>query len=59
MYSTAVLITALDRTSEPPRMLSTSSMPGLMTRMLETLDVHDGNRGSRPRGQSPGSAGPV
>ncbi|MGH3901389.1 MAG: methyltransferase domain-containing protein [Pseudonocardiaceae bacterium] len=44
MYSTAALITALDRTSEPPRLLSTSSMPGLMTRMLETLDVHDGDR---------------
>ncbi|HEY6421953.1 MAG TPA: methyltransferase domain-containing protein [Pseudonocardiaceae bacterium] len=44
VYSTAALITALDRTSEPPRLLSTSSMPGLMTRMLETLDVRDGNR---------------
>jgi methyltransferase of ATP-grasp peptide maturase system len=44
VYSTAVLITALDRTSDPPRMLSTSSMPGLMTRMLEALDVRDGNR---------------
>ncbi|MGH3800358.1 MAG: methyltransferase domain-containing protein [Pseudonocardiaceae bacterium] len=44
VYSTAALITALDRTSKPPRLLSTSSMPGLMTRMLETLDIRDGNR---------------
>jgi methyltransferase of ATP-grasp peptide maturase system len=44
VYSPAALITALDHTSEPPRLLSTSSMPGLMTRMLETLDVRDGNR---------------
>ncbi len=44
VYSTAALITALDRSTESPRLRSTSSMPGLMTRMLETLDVCDGNR---------------
>ncbi|MGH3907116.1 MAG: methyltransferase domain-containing protein, partial [Pseudonocardiaceae bacterium] len=44
VYSNTALITALDRTTQSPSLLSTSSMPALMTRMLETLDVHDGHR---------------
>ncbi|MGH4017146.1 MAG: methyltransferase domain-containing protein [Pseudonocardiaceae bacterium] len=44
VYSDTVLITALDRTTGSPSLLSTSSMPALMTRMLETLDVRDGHR---------------
>ncbi|MGQ0779301.1 MAG: ATP-grasp peptide maturase system methyltransferase [Pseudonocardiales bacterium] len=44
VYSNAALITAVDRTTQSPSLLSTSSMPALMTRMLETLDVHNGHR---------------
>ncbi len=44
VYSNTALITALDRSTGSPSLLSTSSMPALMTRMLETLDVHDGHR---------------
>ncbi|MGH3940001.1 MAG: methyltransferase domain-containing protein [Pseudonocardiaceae bacterium] len=44
VYSNTALITALDRTTQSPGLLSTSSMPALMTRMLETLDVQDGHR---------------
>jgi protein-L-isoaspartate(D-aspartate) O-methyltransferase len=44
VYSNAALITALDRATGSPSLLSTSSMPALMTRMLESLDVHDGHR---------------
>ncbi|HEY2766394.1 MAG TPA: methyltransferase domain-containing protein [Pseudonocardiaceae bacterium] len=43
-YSNEALITALDRSTRTPSLLSTSSMPGLMTRMLEALDVRDGDR---------------
>ncbi len=46
VYSNTALITKLatpdDRTA--PVFLSSSSTPGLMTRMLEALDVHDGHR---------------
>ncbi len=44
VYSNTALITALDRTTGSPSLLSTSSMPGLMTRMLESLDVREGHR---------------
>ncbi|MCA1601291.1 MAG: protein-L-isoaspartate(D-aspartate) O-methyltransferase, partial [Acidobacteria bacterium] len=44
VYSNTALITALDRATQTPSLLSTSSMPALMTRMLESLDVRDGHR---------------
>lgn len=44
IYSNSVLITALREDVQPPRVLSSSTQPGLMTRMLEALDVHDGHR---------------
>ncbi|GAA4024752.1 methyltransferase domain-containing protein [Allokutzneria multivorans] len=42
IYSNSVLITALREDTQPPRVLSSSTQPGLMTRMLQALDVHDG-----------------
>ncbi len=44
VYSNKPLITALRRDTDPVRVLSSSSQPGLMTRMLEALDVHSGHR---------------
>jgi methyltransferase of ATP-grasp peptide maturase system len=44
VYSNTALITALTRTAAGTVSRSSSSMPGLMTRMLEALDVHDGHR---------------
>lgn len=44
VYSNSVLITALRQDTQPPRVLSSSTQPGLMTRMLQALDVHDGHR---------------
>jgi protein-L-isoaspartate O-methyltransferase len=46
VYANTALVTKLGR-DEPggqPVFLSSSSAPGLMTRMLEALDVHDGHR---------------
>jgi methyltransferase of ATP-grasp peptide maturase system len=44
VYSNTPLITALRTDTDPPRVLSSSSQPGLMTRMLESLDLHSGQR---------------
>ncbi|MGI8308795.1 ATP-grasp peptide maturase system methyltransferase [Saccharopolyspora hattusasensis] len=44
VYSNAVLITALSEGDAGQVVRSSSSQPGLMTRMLEALDVHDGQR---------------
>jgi methyltransferase of ATP-grasp peptide maturase system len=46
VYSNTALITKLahDSGEAQPEFLSSSSTPGLMTRMLEALDVHDGQR---------------
>jgi methyltransferase of ATP-grasp peptide maturase system len=45
VYSNSVLTTALGHDDTGGTIvLSTSSQPGLMTRMLEALDVHDGHR---------------
>jgi methyltransferase of ATP-grasp peptide maturase system len=46
VYSNTALVTKLadDSTGAPPVFLSSSSTPGLMTRMLEALDIHDGQR---------------
>ncbi|WP_370949059.1 ATP-grasp peptide maturase system methyltransferase [Amycolatopsis sp. cg5] len=44
VYSNKPLITALQRDTDPVRVLSSSSQPGLMTRMLESLDVHSGHQ---------------
>ncbi len=44
VYSNTALITALAQTPELTTSRSSSSMPGLMTRMLETLDIRDGSR---------------
>ena len=44
VYSNSVLITALRQDAQPLRVLSSSTQPGLMTRMLQALDVHDGHR---------------
>lgn len=44
VYSNTALITALRQDTSPPRVLSSSSQPGLMTRMLEALDIHPNNR---------------
>ncbi|MGH3975832.1 MAG: methyltransferase domain-containing protein, partial [Pseudonocardiaceae bacterium] len=44
VYSNTTLLTALTQTPTSTRLRSSSSMPGLMTRMLESLDVHDGHR---------------
>jgi methyltransferase of ATP-grasp peptide maturase system len=44
VYSNTTLLTAVADGAEPGSLRSSSSMPGLMTRMLETLDVHAGAR---------------
>ncbi|MGH3815480.1 MAG: methyltransferase domain-containing protein [Pseudonocardiaceae bacterium] len=44
MCSNTALITALVETPQLTTSRSSSSMPGLMTRMLEALDVCDGHR---------------
>ncbi len=44
VYSNIALITALTGTPSGAASRSSSSMPGLMTRMLEALDVREGNR---------------
>ncbi|MGB8202335.1 MAG: methyltransferase domain-containing protein [Pseudonocardiaceae bacterium] len=46
VYSNTALITKIAPNTDgtPPVFLSSSSTPGLMTRMLEALDVHDGQR---------------
>jgi methyltransferase of ATP-grasp peptide maturase system len=46
VYSNTALVTKIAQGSDgaPPVFLSSSSTPGLMTRMLELLDVHDGQR---------------
>jgi methyltransferase of ATP-grasp peptide maturase system len=44
VYSNTVLITALATGPTGTTVLSSSTQPGLMTRMLEALDVHDGHR---------------
>lgn len=45
VYSNTALVTKLADTPDGlPDFLSSSSMPGLMTRMLEALDVRDGHR---------------
>ena len=46
VYSNTALITKLahDSREAQPEFLSSSSTPGLMTRMLEALDIHDGQR---------------
>ncbi|MET9260523.1 methyltransferase domain-containing protein [Amycolatopsis sp. NPDC004079] len=46
VYTNTALVTKLghDEPGGPPVYLSSSSTPGLITRMLETLDVHDGHR---------------
>jgi methyltransferase of ATP-grasp peptide maturase system len=44
VYSNSVLITALGADDTGTTVLSSSSQPGLMTRMLEALDVHTGHR---------------
>jgi methyltransferase of ATP-grasp peptide maturase system len=44
VYSNTALLTALTKTPTSTTLRSSSSMPGLMTRMLESLDVHDGHR---------------
>ncbi|WP_414942695.1 methyltransferase domain-containing protein [Amycolatopsis sp. cmx-11-51] len=44
VYSNIALVTLLDQDENSgPVFLSSSSTPGLMTRMLEALDVHDGH----------------
>jgi protein-L-isoaspartate(D-aspartate) O-methyltransferase len=46
VYSNTALVTKIAQGGDgaPPVFLSSSSTPGLMTRMLELLDVHDGQR---------------
>jgi protein-L-isoaspartate(D-aspartate) O-methyltransferase len=44
VYSNKALLTAAADRPGPHSLRSSSSMPGLMTRMLEALDVHDGHR---------------
>ena len=44
VYSNTVLITALAPAAAGTTVLSSSTQPGLMTRMLEALDIHDGHR---------------
>lgn len=44
VYSNTALLTAVAKTPESSALRSSSSMPGLMTRMLESLNVRDGHR---------------
>jgi methyltransferase of ATP-grasp peptide maturase system len=46
VYSNTALVTKIsqDESGGPPVFLSSSSTPGLMTRMLEALAIHDGHR---------------
>jgi len=44
VYSNKALLTAVATSPGPRTLRSSSSMPALMTRMLEALDVHDGHR---------------
>ncbi|ACU34162.1 ATP-grasp peptide maturase system methyltransferase [Actinosynnema mirum] len=44
VYSNKPLVTALRQDAEVGRVVSSSSQPGLMTRMLEALDIRDGHR---------------
>jgi methyltransferase of ATP-grasp peptide maturase system len=44
VYSNTALLTAMADRTESRRLRSSSSMPSLMTRMLEALDVRDGDR---------------
>ncbi len=46
VYSNSALVTKIgqDEPAGPPVFLSSSSTPGLMTRMLEALDIQDGHR---------------
>ena len=44
VYSNKALLTVAADCSGPRSLRSSSSMPGLMTRMLEALDVRDGHR---------------
>ena len=44
VYSNTALLTATTETPDSSSLRSSSSMPGLMTRMLESLDVRDGHR---------------
>ncbi len=45
VYANAALVTKIDQDGPgPPVFLSSSSTPGLMTRMLEALDVGDGQK---------------
>ncbi|HET6288767.1 MAG TPA: methyltransferase domain-containing protein [Amycolatopsis sp.] len=44
VYTNTALVTLVDHdTNNGPVYLSSSSAPGLMTRMLEALDIHDGH----------------
>lgn len=44
VYSNTVLITAIAETCTGTQVVSSSTQPGLMTRMLESLDLSDGHR---------------
>jgi len=44
VYSNTALLTATTDTATSSSLRSSSSMPGLMTRMLEALDIQDGHR---------------
>lgn len=44
VYSNTALLTASTDTATSGSLRSSSSMPGLMTRMLEALDIQDGHR---------------
>ncbi|MGH3797819.1 MAG: methyltransferase domain-containing protein [Pseudonocardiaceae bacterium] len=44
VYSNTALLTATTEEPESSSLRSSSSMPGLMTRMLESLDIQDGHR---------------
>jgi len=44
VYSNTALLTATTDTATSSSLRSSSSIPGLMTRMLEALDIQDGHR---------------